>query len=428
MTTPTTLAQNLEQSVATMREANEKALAQKADKGYVDAQLQERVDKLNAQIDEQIDALEKRQAEIERAAQLGNVLGDGKGKGELIKAAQFFANCKGVDEVTAEQYQAYCERFGGFVRKGDAHWTPEMHAAMSVGSDPDGGYFVPADMSGRIVTKIYESSPVRQYASVQTISSDAYEGVDDLDEAGAGWVGEQGARSETTTPQVQKWRIPVHEMYAEPKATQKLLDDAAVPVESWLGDKVSNRFSRLENAAFVTGDGNLKPRGFLDYPMATTDDDSRAWGTVQYFVTGASGAFASSNPGDVLISALFALKDQYGMNAVWAMRRATEAAVRKLKDGDGNYLWQPDFTAKSQRSILGQPVAGFQDMPAIAADSYSIAVADFAEAYQIVDRIGIRILRDPYTSKPYVKFYTTKRVGGGLINSEALKVIKFGTS
>lgn len=426
MTTPTTLANDLQKAVHDMREANDLALAQKADKGYVDAQLQERVDRLNAQIDEKISLVEKRQDEVERAAQLKGVMGDGEAQAELISAAQFLANCTRAD-VTVEQYQAYQERFRASLQMDRQEWGPEMHAAMQVSKDPEGGYFVTPDMNGRIVKKVYESSPMRQYAAVQTITTDALEGLDDLDEAGAGWIGETTSPSETTTPGVEKWRIPVHEMYAEPKVSQKLLDDAAIPVEQFLADKVSRKFSRLEATAFVTGDGNLKPRGICDYDTAATADDSRAWGVIEHIATGQSGDFASSDPGDVLIDALFALKDQYAANAVWAMRRSVEAAVRKLQDGQGNYLWQPDFTVKTGRSILGAPVAIFQDMPALAGDSLSIAIADWMEAYQIVDRQGITVLRDPYTSKPWVKFYSRKRVGGAVINFEAIKFVKFGS-
>lgn len=413
---------------AEFKAANDKALAQKAEKGYVDAQLAEQVEKWNAAITAGLEKADKRVDELERRVETDGLHDPAKGAGtpNLADELAHFRNFDNIPSaITVDQYRGYRGIFGRALRKDVAQLSLEERAAMQVGSAPDGGIWVPPNTGGRIVTKVFESSPIRQIASVQTISSDSLGGVRDDDEADCGWVGETGARPETGTPQIGEWRVPVHEMYAEPKVTQKLLDDAAVDVEAWLAGKVADKFARTESAAFVTGDGVGKPRGFLTYPTAATDDDSRPWGTIEHVVTGAAGAFAAADPADPIITLVFALKDAYAMNAVMLMRRSTEAAVRKLKDGQDNYLWQPDFTAKSQRSILGVPVMIAADMPAIAANSLSIAVGDFRTGYQIVDRVGIRVLRDPYTSKPWVKFYTTKRVGGGLINTEAVKVLKF---
>lgn len=294
--------------------------------------------------------------------------------------------------------------------------------ALSVGSQSDGGYFVSPDMSGRIVAKVFETSPVRAYASVQAISTDTLEGFYDNDEAGYGWVAELDARPATSTPQVGKWSIPVHEMYAMPKASQKLLDDAAINIEAWLSAKIADKFARAENAAFVTGDGVGKPKGFM---QAAESSDLTVG--VEQFDTGASGAFAAAPAGgDVFINALYGLKATYRQNATWFMNSATFAAARKLKDSNGAYVWAPGITVGQPATILGRPVATFEDMAAIAANSLSIAVGDMGAAYQIVDRIGISMLRDPYTSKPNVLFYARKRTGGDVINGEALKFIKFG--
>jgi HK97 family phage major capsid protein len=298
---------------------------------------------------------------------------------------------------------------------------PDERKALSVGTDPDGGYVVNPDLSGRIVLKVFESSPMRAYASVQVISSDALEGLFDLNEASSGWVGETDSRPETNTPQLGKWRIPAHELYAKPKATQKLLDDASINMEAWLASKVSEKFARDEANAFVVGNGVNKPRGFLTYSSGTTLP-----GTIERFDTGVNGAFAAApNGGDVLINALYGLKQQYRANATWFMNRATLKLTRKLKDSDGAYLWSPGIAAGQPASLLGYPVASFEDMPDPATDSLSIAVGDMREAYQIVDRLGIRTLRDPYSAKPYVEFYTTKRVGGDVVNFEAIKLIEF---
>ena len=276
-------------------------------------------------------------------------------------------------------------------------------------------------MSGQIVTKVDETSPMRAFASIQVISTDALEGLFDLERAAAVWVGETGARSQTATPNIGRWRIPVHELSAMPAATQKLLDDAAINMESWLADKVALEFSLAENAAFVNGNGVDKPRGFLTYGTGTTLP-----GTVEQFRTGVNAAFAAApDGGDVLIDALYGLKAPYRANASWFMNRTTTKMVRKLKDSDGAYLWSPGIAAGQPATLLGYPVAAFEDMPDPAQGSLSIAVGDMRAAYQIVDRMGIRTLRDPFTAKPFVLFYTTKRTGGDLVNFEALKVVRF---
>lgn len=317
-----------------------------------------------------------------------------------------------------------------YMRVGQDGLAPDIRNALSVGADPEGGYFVSPDMSGRIVQRIFETSPIRQVANVVETSTDALEGVNDLNEAGAGWVGESEGRPETTTPDVGVWRIPIHEEYAMPIATQKVLEDADRNVENWLIDKVSRRFSRLENTAFVNGTGVTQPRGFLTYPTEATDDDSREWGRLQHAPTGGSGAFASSNPADALYDLVFSLKADYLSNAVWMMARSTMAEVAKLKDGNGRYLLTTggDIGQRTPFTLLGYPVILAEDMPAIAADSLSIAFGDFTSGYQIVDRIGITLLRDPYTTKGKVKFYTRKRTGADVLDFDAIKLMKFSAS
>jgi HK97 family phage major capsid protein len=332
-------------------------------------------------------------------------------------------------DISEEGYKAYKAGFNLFVRGGDRHFGDEQRKALSVGTDPDGGYLVPADMSGRIVMRVFETSPMRAVASVQTISTDALDGIRDTDEAASGgWVSETATRAETATPQIGTWSIPVHEMYAEPRATQRLLDDAAVDVEAWLAMKVADRLTRFENAAFITGDGVGKPRGIAAYPTAATADDSRAWGTFEHINTGVSSAFAASNPADILFDLIGAMKDAYTANARWMTRRQVITLIRKFKDtAGGTYLWQPGLQQGQPQTILGFPVSIAQDMPALASGSLSLAFGDFREAYQVVDRQGFRTLRDPYTAKPFVKFYTTRRVGGGAIQFEAVKFVRFGT-
>ncbi|PIY28394.1 MAG: phage major capsid protein [Comamonadaceae bacterium CG_4_10_14_3_um_filter_60_42] len=325
----------------------------------------------------------------------------------------FDMNAKGLAEYHAAQ--------GRYMRKGADGLSADERKALSVGGDPSGGYVVHPDMSGQIVTKVDETSPMRAYASIQVIGTDALEGLFDLERASAVWVGETQARSQTDTPNIGKWRIPVHELSAMPAATQKLLDDASINMESWLAQKVALEFALAENAAFVSGNGVEKPRGFLTYAAGTTLP-----GTIEQIKTTVNGDFAAAPAGgDALITALYSLKAPYMANATWFMNRTVAAAVRKLKDSDGSYLWQPGIAAGQPATILGRPLASFEDMPNIATNSLSIAVGDMRAAYQIVDRAGIRVLRDPYTAKPFVLFYTTKRTGGDVVNFEAIKLIKF---
>ena len=214
-----------------------------------------------------------------------------------------------------------------------------------------------------------------------------------------------------------------------PSATQKVLEDAVLDLESWLAMKVADKFARGENAAFVSGNGILKPMGILSYTMSSNPDSSRAWSQWQYVATGTSAGFGTTTNGtDKLIDLIYSLKAGYRNNARFFMSRGTVGAVRKLKDGQGNYIWQPALTAGQPSSLMGFPLVEGEDMPAIAADSYSIGFGDFAEAYTIVDRVGTSVLRDPYTTKGSVLFYSRKRTGGGAVNFEAAKFLKFGTS
>jgi len=325
-------------------------------------------------------------------------------------------------------YDAYKSAFDAFMRKNERMLTPEEVKTLSVGSDPDGGYFVTPDVSGRIIKKVYETSPIRQNASVQTITTDALEGIEDLGEAGAGYAGEQSQGSDTTTPQIGKWRIPVYWIDTEPKATQQLLDDAAVDIEGWLSGKVSDKFSRFETNEFVTGAAN-KIQGFVNgYTIAADSGSGVTWGQIGYKATGASGDFAASNPVDNIIDLMGLLKNDYLANAKWYTRRSVITKIRKFKDSTGQLLWQPAISQVAPETLQGHQVVRCEDMPAIGANSLSMAFGDLMQAYQIVDRQGIRVLRDPFTAKPFVKFYTTKRVGGGVVNFEAIKLLKFGTS
>lgn len=407
------------------KETNDAILEEIQKKGSADPLLEQKLARIEADMSksqERLDAYElsqKRQARVVTDPD-GNAIDlDAK----ALHWAQDIAKKRGtmVHDFGADGLEEYKAAFNAFIRNDERKLSNEQIKALSVGSDPDGGYRVHPDMSGRVVSKVFETSQMRAYASVQTISSDALEGVYDLDEAGFEWVGEAQARSTTDTPQVGTWRIPVHEMAAKPEATQKILDDAEIDMERWLADKVAERFARGENAAFVNGTGVSQPRGFLTYADGTTLP-----GQIEQFETGVNGGFAAApNGGDALLDMVYGLKMPYRNNGVWFMNRTTTGLARKLKDSDGAYLWQPGIQAGQPATLLGYPVASFEDMPDPATGSLSIAFGDMRAAYQIVDRIGIRTLRDPYSNKPFVQFYTTKRVGGDVVNFEALKILSF---
>jgi HK97 family phage major capsid protein len=329
-------------------------------------------------------------------------------------------------EATVEELNSYKKGFRSYMTRDIKVMTPEDQYAMQVGVDPDGGYTVPPDVSGRIITALYELSPIRQIASVQNISSDRLDGYEDLGEASCGWVSETDPRPTTANPQLGKWEIVAQELYASPQATQRILDDSAIDIEGWLAKKVADKFARVEGAAFVAGTGVGQPRGFTTYPTAATADNTRAWGTFQHIATGTSGGFAADPAGgDVLFDLIAAFRPPLLNRARFVTLRAVLAKIRKFKATTGNYLWQPGLTIGMPDSILGYPVVNSEDMPALGANSLSLAFGDFSEGYQIVDRLGIRTLRDPYTNKPYVIFYTTKRVGGGALNFQAIKFVKF---
>lgn len=327
-------------------------------------------------------------------------------------------------------YNAYKSAFDSYVRKGDRLLSNDEMKTLSVGSDPDGGYYVTPDVSGRIVKKVYETSPMRQVASVITISTDAIEGVEDLGEAGVGYAGEQALSGDQTTPQIGKWRIPTFNLDTEPKATQNLLDDSAVDVEAWLAGKVADKFGRFENSEFING-ALAKIRGFVAGGYTFTEDTTGAgvnWGEVAFIKTGANGDFAASSPADKLFDLIAWLKNAYLPGSSWVTKRLVINKIRKFKEATTNaYMWQPGLQSGVPEQLLGFPVSRCEDMPTLATNSLSLAFGNFKEAYTIVDRQGIRVLRDQYTSKPFIKFYTTKRVGGGLVNFEAIKLLKFAT-
>ena len=316
------------------------------------------------------------------------------------------------------------EDFGDFMARqsfSDDETKSLVTKAMTVNSDPDGGYLVEPEFGGMIQTKVYETSPMRQLANVMTIGTNSLEYILDNDEAEANWVGETEPRPVTDTPQLAKLDIVANEIYAQPKASQRFLDDAGINVEAWLADKVAQAFSRKENTAFMVGDGVNKPRGLLTYTAGTTIASQQ----IEQINSGGAAAFTY----DGLVNLQSALKEAYQANASFLVNRKGFGSLLLLKDLNGSPIFNMAYDTRVglQRTILGSPLYFASDMAEVGSNALAAAYGDFKRAYTIVDRTGVRVLRDPYTDKPFVKFYTTKRVGGSVVNFEAVKIQKIAS-
>ena len=380
---------------------NDARLKEIEKKGAADPLLTEKVDKINADI-AQISALKKQLETLETAVAQGQFPGGGKNE---------------LDRVKAQHKDAFAK----FFRKGAEGGLRdlEVQAGLSTLSDPDGGFLVPEDYEQAIDRVALSVSAMRRLATVRTIGTDTYKKLVNQGGASAGWVGEKGARAETNTPTLVEIAINAKEVYAMPAATQTLLDDSRVDIAGWLADEVSIEFSEQESDAFINGNGVEKPKGIAAYPMAA--NASYVWGKVGYIT---SGNASLVNDLDKLIDLQHALKPVYRNGAAWLMNDSTLATIRKMKDGDGNYIWVPGLKDGAPDTLLGKPVEIDDNVDDIGADKYPIFFANFKRAYLIIDRQGVRVLRDPYTTKPYVLFYTTKRVGGGIVMYEAIKALK----
>jgi HK97 family phage major capsid protein len=303
-----------------------------------------------------------------------------------------------------------------------------INAALSTGSNPDGGYLAPVEWDRQVSRALQPVSPMRRLATIQTTTVRAYSTLWNSGGWGSGWVGETASRPNTATAQLAPLEFAAGEIYANPTITQNLLDDAAFDIDNWLTQEVAEEFSRQESIAFVSGNGVNKPKGFLQYVTGGAADaagsNGHPGGNLGVSVSGA----AATVTGDGLIDVVYALASPYRANGRWLMNSLTAAAVSKLKDGQGNYIWRESFIVGQPATILGYPVEIDETMPDVAAGVIPIAFGDFKRGYVINDRMGVRVLRDPYTSKPYVNFYTTKRVGGGVWDPKAIRLLKIAAS
>ncbi|MAX14784.1 MAG: phage major capsid protein [Sphingobium sp.] len=291
-----------------------------------------------------------------------------------------------------------------------------------------GGYAVPREIDQLIGSTLKGMSPIRAIANVVRTGSAGYRKLVNAGGIVSGWASETGARGETGTPSFNEIVPPGGELFANPAASQAMLDDAQFDVEGWLASEIAREFAVAEGAAFVTGNGTNKPKGFLTYTTTNEGDTVRAFGSLQYVASGAAGGFAASNPQDRLIDLIQSLRAPYRQGACFVMNSATLSVIRKMKTSDGAFLWQPGLSAGQPATLLGYPVVEAEDMPDIAAGSLSIAFGNFAMGYVIAERSETSILRDPFSNKPFVHFYAVKRIGGGVANSEAIKLMKFAAS
>ena len=387
--------------------ANDARLDEIERKSSADALLEEKV----ARIDQAVGAA---QARLDRVVSEGRrpELGGGSPSDPALGRAT--SPMKGEEKAA----------FDGYLKTG-ASFGLEMKAGLSTASN-SAGYVVPEQTERAIERRLMAGSPMREIATVRTVGAGVFRKPVSTAGVASGWVAETAARPETDPATLALLEFPSADLYANPAATQSLLDDALIDLDEWLAAEVEDAFAAQETQAFVTGDGVNKPKGFLSYDIVAEADHE--WGEIGYVASGAAGAFASTSPTDRLIDLVYAPKAQYRPNGRFVMNRKTVSAVRKFKDADGNYIWQPAQRAGETASLLGYRVTEIETMPDIAANSAAIAFGDFQRGYLIVDRAGVRVLRDPYSAKPYVLFYTTKRVGGGVQNFDAIKVMKFAAS
>jgi HK97 family phage major capsid protein len=382
--------------------------------------------------DRRLDEIERRMtADVltdEKLARIDRALDDAKGRLDRLSIR---ARRPALDEPAAPeragQDREHKAAFDAYVRSGEAGGLRRIEEkALSAGSGPDGGYLVPVPAERELGRRLALISPIRALATVRQIAGASLRKAFSTTGPAAGWVTETAARPVTNSQVLADLTFPAMECYAMPSATQTFLDDAAIDAEQWIQEEVETVFAEQESQAFVNGDGINKPRGFLQYTKVA--QASWSWDKTGYIATGVAGALPASNPSDVLFDLVYALKGPYRQNARFMMNRPTQAAIRKLKDSTGNYLWLPPASAGANARLLNFDVVESEDMPGIATDAFPIAFGDFRKGYVVVDRAGIRVLRDPYTAKPYVLFYTTKRVGGGIQDFDAIKLLKFGVS
>lgn len=390
------VAQELQAKFDTFKEKNDKRLeAVEQEKGKLAGEVETLNGKLS-ELDELKSALEEELKQVKRPA-----------GGPQSKAAS--------EHKTA---------FIGFMRKGKDDGLRELERkALQVGVDEDGGYAVPEELDRTILNLLKDEVVMRQEATTITVGGANYKKLVNLGGTASGWVGETDARPETDASKLGQIEPFMGEIYGNPQATQTMLDDAFFNVEDWINSELAIEFAEQEEIAFTSGNGTKKPKGFLAYASTLDPDKTRAFGTLQHILSGAAAGVTA----DAIIKLVYTLRKVHRNGAKFMMNNNSLFAIRILKDSEGNYLWRPGLELGQPSSLAGYGVAENEQMPDIAADAKAIAFGNFKRGYTIVDRIGTRILRDPYTKKPFVGFYTTKRTGGMLVDSQAIKLLQIGT-
>jgi len=381
------LIEGVNQAFATFKSENDQAIAD-LKKGQADALQALKVDRINADISKLQDAVDEANTRI-AAAQLQGVAQGG---------------------LKDKEYSA---AFSTHMKRG------EINAALNKGVAGEGGYLAPTEWDRTITDKLVQVSPMRSLASQQTISTAAYSKLFNNMGTTSGWVGETAARPVTATPAFGTLTYTTGEIYANPSATQGMLDDAEINLEAWLAGEVQTEFAYQEGVAFLSGDGVNKPNGILTYVTGGTNAATHPWGAITTVNSGAAAALTT----DGILSLVYSLPSEFTGNARFAMNRATLAAARKLKDTTNQYIWQPSYAAGQPSTLAGYAVSEVAGMPDVAAAAKAVLFGDFKRTYLVIDRIGVRVIRDNLTSKPYVSFYTTKRVGGGLLNPQTMRAM-----
>lgn len=382
------------------RAANDQRLAEIEQKSSADVLLEEKVDRIDR-------SLTRAQASLDR-----------------LSLAGLRPGTQPAPDLDRQEAKA---AWAGFMRRGDESALAAIEAkSLSVGVASDGGHVAPPEVQATIDRRIIAASPMRRLASIRTTSANIFRKPIAISAPAVGWVAETGTRTETATPSLDLLSFPMGEIYAMAAATQTLLDDALLDMDQWLAGEIAESFSSAESIAFIFGDGVNKPKGLLAYTAAP--DASATWGQIGYLASGVAGAFPAANPVDKLVDLTYAPKTPYRANASFLMNRRSVGLVRKFKDSAGQYIWQPSLVAGQPATLLGFPVVECEDMPDVSASGLAIAFGDFEKGYLIVDRADVRVLRDPYTNKPFVMFYVTKRLGGGVQNFDAIKLLKFTVS
>lgn len=386
---PNVVLASLQTAFAEFKTKNEEAM-----KGKADVVLSEQVDKISATLDNLQEAIDEHSRKLAAASLNGNK--------EPVRDAE------------------YTEQFSAYFRSDVASKRLEEVRAAATKTDGEGGYLAPVEWDRTLSGRLKQISRIRQYAAVQSISSAGFTKAFTDRAIGSGWVGEQAARPTTSTPAFSSLGFPLGELYANPAATQGLIDDAEVDIEAWLASEVETEFSRQEGIAFLSGDGVNKPHGILNYVTGGTLAARHPWGDIKVTNSGNAGAITT----DGILGIIYDLPEEFEANANLFINRSSVGALRKLKDAGNNYIWQPSFEKGQPSTISGVPIVTIPGMPTVAANAIVALYGDMQETYLVVDRIGIRVLRDPYTNKPFVNFYTTKRVGGGVKNPDAMKALR----